>query len=110
MPAGTDTLKRTALHDRHAAAGAKLVPFAGWEMPVQYTGIRSEHVAVRTGALVFDVSHMGEIETAGPGAEAFLPRSLSNDVTKIAEDRSQYSVLTKEDGGARADLFTDLRG
>src|SRR3954469_9014133 len=106
MAAGTDTLKRTALHDRHAAAGAKLVPFAGWEMPVQYTGIRSEHVAVRTGAGVFDVSHMGEIETAGPGAEAFLQRILSNDVTKIADDGAQYSVLTKEDGGVLDDLFT----
>src|SRR3954447_11790786 len=106
MAAGTDTLKRTALHDRHAAAGAKLVPFAGWEMPVQYTGIRSEHVAVRTGAGVFDVSHMGEIETAGPGAEAFLQRILSNDVAKIAEDGAQYSVLTREDGGVLDDLFT----
>src|SRR3954452_8357006 len=106
MVAGTDTLKRTPLHDRHAAAGAKLVPFAGWEMPVQYTGIRSEHVAVRTGVGVFDVSHMGEIETAGPGAEAFLQRILSNDVTKIAEDGAQYSVLTKEDGGVLDDLFT----
>src|SRR3954470_24607733 len=106
MAAGTDTLKRTALHDRHAAAGAKLVPFAGWEMPVQYTGIRSEHVAVRTGAGVFDVSHMGEIETAGPGAEAFLQRILPNDLTKIADDGAQYSVLTKEDGGVLDDLFT----
>src|SRR4051812_39139278 len=106
MAAGTDTLKRTALHDRHAATGAKLVPFAGWEMPVQYTGIRSEHVAVRTGAGVFDVSHMGEIETAGPGAEAFLQRILSNDVSKIADDGAQYSVLTKEDGGVLDDLFT----
>src|SRR3954466_387196 len=106
MAAGTDTLKRTALHDRHASAGAKLVPFAGWEMPVQYTGIRSEHVAVRTGAGVFDVSHMGEIETAGPGAQAFLQRILSNDVTKIADDGAQYSVLTKEDGGVLDDLFT----
>src|SRR3954464_12637083 len=106
MAAGTDTLKRTVLHDRHAAAGAKLVPFAGWEMPVQYTGIRSEHVAVRTGAGVFDVSHMGEIETEGPGAEAFLQHILSNDVTKIAQDGAQYSVLCNEAGGVLDDLFT----
>src|SRR5215213_7448113 len=106
MAAGTHTLKRTPLHDRHAAAGARLVPFAGWEMPVQYAGIRSEHVAVRTGVGVFDVSHMGEIETAGPGAEAFLQRILSNDVSKIADDGAQYSVLTKEDGGVLDDLFT----
>src|SRR3954467_12857183 len=106
MAAGTDTLKRTVLHDRHAAAGAKLVPFAGWEMPVHYTGIRSEHVAVRTGVGVFDVSHMGEIETTGPDAEAFLQRILSNDVSKLAADGAQYSVLTKEDGGVLDDLFT----
>src|SRR5215217_9196515 len=106
MAAGTNTLKRTPLHDRHAAAGAKLVPFAGWEMPVQYTGIRSEHVAVRTGVGVFDVSHMGEIETTGPGAEEFLQRILSNDVSKIADNGAQYSVLTKEAGGVLDDLFT----
>src|SRR3954469_2844515 len=106
MAAGTDTLKRTPLHDRHAAAGARLVPFAGWEMPVQYAGIRAEHVAVRTGVGVFDVSHMGEIETAGPGAEAFLQRILSNGVSKIGADGAQYSVLTKEDGGVLDALFT----
>jgi aminomethyltransferase len=106
MAAGTDTLKRTPLHDRHAAAGARLVPFAGWEMPVQYEGIRPEHVAVRTQVGVFDVSHMGEIETSGPDAEVFLQRILSNDVSKIAEDGAQYSVLCKDDGGVLDDLFT----
>src|SRR5215207_6369186 len=106
MAAGTETLKRTALHDRHAAAGARLVPFAGWEMPVQYAGIREEHVAVRTKVGVFDVSHMGEIETHGPQAEAFLQKILSNDVSKIAEDGAQYSVLTKPDGGVLDDLFS----
>jgi len=106
MAAGTETLKRTPLHDRHAAAGARLVPFAGWEMPVQYAGIREEHVAVRTKVGVFDVSHMGEIETSGPDAERFLQRILSNDVSKIAADGAQYSVLTKEDGGVLDDLFT----
>ncbi len=106
MAAGTETLKRTPLHDRHAAAGARLVPFAGWEMPVQYAGIRPEHVAVRTKVGVFDVSHMGEVETTGPDAEAFLQRILSNDVSKIAADGAQYSVLCKDDGGALDDLFT----
>ena len=106
MAVGTDTLKRTPLYDRHVAAGAKLVPFAGWEMPVQYAGIREEHLAVREHAGIFDVSHMGEIETTGPGAEAFLQRILSNDVAKIAEHGAQYSVLTKEDGGVLDDLFT----
>ena len=99
-------LRRTPLYDRHQAAGAKLVPFAGWEMPVQYEGIRQEHVAVRTGAGVFDVSHMGEIETSGPQAEQLLQRLLSNDVTKIAEGGAQYSVLCREDGGVLDDLFT----
>jgi aminomethyltransferase len=101
-----DTRRRTPLYDRHAAAGAKLVPFAGWEMPVQYEGIRQEHVAVRTGAGLFDVSHMGEIETRGPQAQEFLQRVLSNDVTKIAARGAQYSVLCKEDGGVIDDLFT----
>ena len=106
MAAGTDTLKRTPLYDRHVAAGAKLVPFAGWEMPVQYAGIKDEHLNVRSHAGIFDVSHMGEIETTGPDAEAFLQRILSNDVSKIAESGAQYSVLTKEDGGVLDDLFT----
>ena len=106
MAAGTDTLKRTPLYDRHVAAGARLVPFAGWEMPVQYAGIREEHVAVRRAAGIFDVSHMGQIETAGPGAEALLQRLLSNDVTKIAPDGAQYSVMCRENGGVLDDLFT----
>src|ERR1051325_11504349 len=75
-------------------------------MPVQYEGIRQEHVAVRTHAGVFDVSHMGEIETSGPDGERYLQRLLSNDVTKIAADGAQYSVLCREDGGVLDDLFT----
>jgi len=104
--AAADTLKRTPLNARHVAAGAKLVPFSGWEMPVQYAGIREEHLAVRERAGVFDVSHMGEIETTGPDAEAFLQRILSNDVTKIAPAGAQYSVLCREDGGVLDDLFS----
>jgi aminomethyltransferase len=106
LPPAADTLRRTPLFDRHERAGAKLVPFAGWEMPIQYEGIRSEHLAVRTAAGVFDVSHMGEIETSGPEAEEFLQRILSNDVTKIAERGAQYSLLCREDGGVLDDLFT----
>jgi glycine cleavage system T protein (aminomethyltransferase) len=101
-----EALRRTALYDNHVAAGAKIVPFAGWEMPVQYEGIRAEHVAVRTSVGMFDVSHMGEIETSGPDAEAFLQRILSNDVSKIAPGGAQYSVLCREDGGVLDDLFT----
>jgi aminomethyltransferase len=106
MAIGVDALKRSPLHDRHVAAGARMVPFAGWEMPVQYEGIRAEHVRVRRRAGVFDVSHMGEIETTGPDAEAFLQRVLSNDVTKLAESGAQYSVLCREDGGVLDDLFS----
>ena len=106
MSPPADTLRRTPLFERHEAAGARLVPFAGWEMPVQYEGIRQEHVAVRTAAGMFDVSHMGEIETSGPQAEEFLQRILSNDVTRIVERGAQYSVLCNEDGGVLDDLFT----
>jgi aminomethyltransferase len=103
--AGT-ALRRTPLFNRHRAAGAKLVPFSGWEMPVQYAGIRKEHLAVRSGVGVFDVSHMGEIETRGPDAVAFLQHVLSNDVRRIPEGGAQYSVMCREDGGVLDDLFT----
>jgi aminomethyltransferase len=106
LASAADTLRRTPLFDRQEQAGARLVPFAGWEMPVQYEGIRQEHVAVRTEAGMFDVSHMGEIETRGPEAEALLQRLLSNDVTRIKERGAQYSVLCREDGGVLDDLFT----
>jgi aminomethyltransferase len=100
------TLRRTPLYYAHLAAGAKLVDFAGWEMPVQYEGVRQEHMAVRQSAGIFDVSHMGEIETAGPQALELLQRLLSNDVAAIPVGGSQYSVLCREDGGILDDLFT----
>jgi aminomethyltransferase len=99
-------LKRTPLYEEHVAAGARIVPFAGWEMPVQYEGVRPEHVAVRTGCGVFDVSHMGEIETVGPAAGELLQRLLSNDVSKLDVGGAQYSVLCRDDGGILDDLFT----
>jgi aminomethyltransferase len=102
----TTELRRTPLYQRHADLGAKLVPFAGWEMPVQYAGIREEHLAVRTNAGVFDVSHMGEVETRGPDALKFLQHVLSNDVRRMPEGGAQYSVMCKEDGGVLDDLFT----
>jgi aminomethyltransferase len=99
-------LRRTPLYEQHVEAGAKLVPFAGWEMPVQYDGIREEHLAVRTHAGVFDVSHMGEVEVEGPEALAFLQRVLSNDVADIGGiGGAQYSCLCNEDGGVIDDLF-----
>jgi aminomethyltransferase len=103
----SSTLKRTALFESHRAAGGKLVAFAGWEMPVQYSdGIRAEHVAVRTAAGIFDVSHMGEVEFTGPGAQALLQHLYSNDVSKLAIGGAQYALLTNEDGGVIDDLFT----
>jgi aminomethyltransferase len=104
MEAGT--LRRTPLYEAHLEAGAKLVDFAGWEMPVQYDGIREEHLRVRSSCGVFDVSHMGEIETEGPEVGELLQRLLSNDVSKIQVGGAQYSCLCKEDGGVLDDLFT----
>src|SRR4051794_10136277 len=75
-------------------------------MPVQYEGVRAEHIAVRRAAGVFDVSHMGQIVTTGPDAEALLQRLLSNDVSKIPVGGAQYSVMCREDGGVLDDLFT----
>jgi aminomethyltransferase len=100
------TLRRTSLYDRHVDAGAKLVEFAGWEMPVQYEGVRQEHTAVRTDVGVFDVSHMGEIETSGPQALELLQRLISNDLAKVPIGGAQYGLLCREDGGVLDDLFT----
>jgi len=102
----TPDLRRTALYDLHLEAGAKMVDFAGWEMPVQYEGVRQEHMAVRKACGIFDVSHMGEIETSGTQAAALLQRLLSNDVSALALGEAQYSVLCREDGGVLDDLFT----
>jgi len=99
------SLKSTPLREKHLELGAKLVDFAGWEMPVQYEGIREEHSAVRTFAGMFDVSHMGEVEVEGPGALAFLQRVLSNDVATVEIGGAQYSCLCDEEGGVLDDLF-----
>lgn len=99
------SLRRTPLYEKHVELGAKIVPFAGWEMPVSYEGVREEHSAVRTHAGMFDVSHMGEVEVEGPGALRFLQRVLSNDVAAIALGGAQYSCLCNEEGGVLDDLF-----
>jgi aminomethyltransferase len=99
-------LRRTPLYEQHEELGAKLVPFAGWEMPVTYEGVREEHSAVRTHAGMFDVSHMGEVEVEGPAALAFLQRVLSNDVAKLEIGGAQYSCLCNEAGGVIDDLVT----
>ena len=103
--APVQTLRRTPLYEKHVDAGARLVPFAGWEMPVQYAGVIAEHRAVRTDSGVFDVSHMGEIEVEGPRAQELLQSVLSNDVAKIEPGDAQYTLLTNEGGGIIDDLI-----
>jgi aminomethyltransferase len=99
-------LKRTPLYEAHVALGAKIVPFAGFEMPVQYpTGITREHQAVRTAAGLFDVSHMGEFLVEGPGALAFVSHVTSNDPARLAVGQVQYSVFCLPDGGIVDDLL-----
>src|SRR5438132_6191922 len=99
------TLQRTPLHDVHVALGARMVPFAGWEMPVQYEGVIPEHKAVRTDCGVFDVSHMGQLEVEGPRATELLQATLSNDLAKIGPGQAQYTLLTNEHGGIIDDLI-----
>jgi aminomethyltransferase len=101
----TTPLRRTPLYDLHVAAGAKIVDFAGWQMPVQYAGLIEEHRAVRTAAGLFDVCHMGEVRVAGPGAEAFLQRLTPNDVAKLAIGRAHYSALLTPEGTFIDDLL-----
>src|SRR6476619_45833 len=101
----SEGLRHTPLHDRHVAAGARMVPFAGWEMPVQYQGVIPEHVAVRTHAGLFDVSHMGQLEVRGAGAIPFVQRMLSNDIDWIEAGRAQYTLLLDERGCAVDDLI-----
>jgi aminomethyltransferase len=99
-------LKRTPLFEEHAALGAKLVPFAGYEMPVQYpTGILDEHRAVRSAAGLFDVSHMGEVEVRGAQALDLVQRLMTNDASQIAIGQAQYTVMCREDGGALDDCL-----
>src|SRR5206468_11359556 len=99
------TLLRTPLYERHRALGARLVPFAGWEMPVQYEGVIPEHRAVREDCGVFDVSHMGELEIEGAQAHEVLQRLLSNDLDRVEAGGAQYTLLTNERGGIIDDLI-----
>ncbi|MDY7095850.1 MAG: glycine cleavage system aminomethyltransferase GcvT [Acidobacteriota bacterium] len=98
-------LRRTALYDCHLEAGARMVGFAGWEMPVQYAGLMAEHEAVRTAAGLFDVSHMGEVRIQGPDAEAFLQYLTPNNVAKLKVGRAHYSALLTEEGTYIDDLL-----
>jgi aminomethyltransferase len=104
-----DELQRTPLYGRHADSGGRLVPFAGWEMPVQYAGVIDEVRAVRTAAGVFDVSHMGQVQVGGSAAHAFLQSVLSNDLDRLSPGEAQYSLLTNERGGIVDDLIAYRR-
>src|SRR5687767_525960 len=101
----TEQLKKTPLNARHRASGAKMVPFGGWDMPVEYSGIVLEHNAVRARAGVFDVSHMGEIEIAGRDALAAVQRVSSNDASKLQVGQAQYSGLLTPQGTFVDDLL-----
>lgn len=99
------TLKRTPLFAAHQRAGARLVDFGGWEMPVQYSSIVDEHLCVRRAAGIFDISHMGEVIVFGPSAETFLNHTLTNDVRRLVPGRGQYTLLCNERGGVIDDLY-----
>src|SRR5215467_5810293 len=96
--------RRTPLHSLHVAAGARMVDFAGWEMPQQYSSVKEEHEAVRTAAGLFDVSHMGRYEVRGDDASTFLQGVVTNDVGRLGPRRAQYTLLCRPDGGIVDDL------
>src|SRR4030095_15773451 len=98
-------LKRTPLYEAHVSFGARIVEFAGWQMPVQYSGHIQEHMAVREAAGLFDVSHMGEIEVRGRDALALIQRISTNDAFKLQDNQVQYSTMTNEAGGVIDDLL-----
>ena len=104
------SLRRTPLHSLHRELGGRLVPFAGWEMPVQFAGVVAEHLAVRKQAGLFDVSHMGELRVSGPGALPLLQSLTPNDVSRLAPGRAQYSALTTDSGGFVDDIVVYRRG
>src|SRR5262245_33645324 len=107
MEAGS--LRKTPLNAVHRELGAKMVPFGGWDMPVEYSGLIAEHLAVRTAAGLFDVSHMGEFEVSGPGAMAFLQRVTSNNVAKLVDGQAQYSALPMQNGGPVDDVIVSRK-
>lgn len=110
METAVGTLRKTPLNPVHRELGAKMVAFGGWEMPVEYSGLITEHMAVRTAAGLFDVSHMGELEVEGPGALAFLQRVTSNDVAKLQHGQAQYSALPLPNGAPADDVIVYRRG
>ncbi len=101
----TGALRRTALYEEHQRLGARMVPFAGWEMPLQYTGIVEEHQAVRQRAGMFDVSHMGRFEVMGPEAPLMLRRVCTYDLTRLSPGQGHYTLVCQEDGGILDDIY-----
>lgn len=108
--AESNTLKTTPLHAVHQALGARMMPFGGFDMPVQYSGIIDEHMAVREAAGLFDVSHMGEVEVRGPEAFDFVQHLVTNDVSKLYDGKALYTVMCRPDGGIVDDLLVYQRG
>ena len=106
---GAPLLQKTPLNAAHRESGAKMVAFGGWDMPVEYSGLISEHMAVRTAAGLFDVSHMGEFTVEGPGALAYLQSVTSNDVSKLADGQAQYSSLPMDNGAPVDDVIVMRR-
>ncbi len=105
MSEPTQNLKKTALHAAHLRAGARMVPFGGWDMPVQYSGILEEHKTVRSSSGIFDISHMGEFSVRGSGATAWLNGLVTNDVSKLQVGQGQYSLMLNDHGGVIDDLI-----
>jgi len=97
--------KRTALYDEHLRLGAKIIPFGGWLMPVQYSSIREEHAAVRNDVGVFDISHMGDLIASGPGAREWLNTMLTNNLAKLEVGTGQYTLLLNDEAGIIDDLI-----
>ena len=100
-----ESIKCTPLCDKHVALGAKMVPFAGWNMPVQYTGIIDEHNTVRSACGVFDISHMGQFLVSGEGATEWLNSMFTNNLNKLVDGMGQYSIMLNEKGGVIDDLI-----
>src|SRR5262245_39824739 len=105
LPMSTEALRRLPLHSRHAALSARFVPFAGYEMPVQYAGVTREHTAVRSAVGLFDVSHMGELFLSGPEAGAVIDGLVTNDVKRLAPGQALYTVACNEHGTILDDLI-----
>ncbi|WIY81692.1 glycine cleavage system aminomethyltransferase GcvT [Propionimicrobium sp. PCR01-08-3] len=106
----TQALQHSPLYEWHVAAGAKMAPFGGWEMPVEYAGagVLAEHAAVREKVGLFDVSHLGKLHVTGPGAVDYLNSRLANDLRKVGPGKAQYTLLCDQDGGAIDDLIAYL--